>query len=397
MQTSKLKVHNHWHFQILAAANTISSFAEILAPLTAASDLPNHPGMAPAYTSKAIDEMIANVSEALRREQRTLVKLKKIMANLRGDAEFMPCGAMHTDLDDLLLGGRWLSDPGLRLNQTQLGQDVQAWRQRNGNASSESLANTRDAAPDTTMTTGNVNDTEMVESGNQQLVNGTEQQSDGQFATTSVDGQAGDTELSGAVKTTETDAAEPMAEVLQPDQPQNDAPPPIDDVGSTREGDDEDSTSQPLSHRMTTRAQANKQSEQSSPTVASPNYNEEDVPQVHPFFLFSSAAIPDADFGLPKKEAEEARTFLSLYIAKQEEIVRNCHELQSGLLLAKRKRDNVFRWAKAEGHVGEMSDGEDWYDMEEWGLKDPLKKGEEEPDEEINTVGKKTRQRRTER
>jgi hypothetical protein len=57
----------------------------------------------------------------------------------------------------------------------------------------------------------------------------------------------------------------------------------------------------------------------------------------------------------------------------------------------------VMKWAKAEGHVGpnrDMSDGEDWYDKEEWGLEEDLKKGQDEEEEDAATTAKKTRTRR---
>lgn len=60
-------------------------------------------------------------------------------------------------------------------------------------------------------------------------------------------------------------------------------------------------------------------------------------------------------------------------------------------------RHLVMKWAKAEGHVGEdrgMSDGEDWYDKEEWGLTEDLKKGQDEEEEDAATTAKKTRTRR---
>jgi hypothetical protein len=56
-----------------------------------------------------------------------------------------------------------------------------------------------------------------------------------------------------------------------------------------------------------------------------------------------------------------------------------------------------MKWAKAEGHVGlnrDMSDGEDWYDKEEWGLEEDLKKGQDEEEEDAATTAKKTRARR---
>ena len=56
-----------------------------------------------------------------------------------------------------------------------------------------------------------------------------------------------------------------------------------------------------------------------------------------------------------------------------------------------------MKWAKAEAHVGlnrDMSDGEDWYDKEEWGLDEDLKKGQDEDEEDATTTSKKTRARR---
>lgn len=61
------------------------------------------------------------------------------------------------------------------------------------------------------------------------------------------------------------------------------------------------------------------------------------------------------------------------------------HMLES-LLRACRMKDDVFEWCKAEGHVGEMSDGEDWYDREKWGLAEgeDLKKGADEDEAEVD-------------
>jgi hypothetical protein len=100
---------------------------------------------------------------------------------------------------------------------------------------------------------------------------------------------------------------------------------------------------------------------------------------------------------LPKHEAEETRRLLQLYIQKQEEVCRGAQRVYDGLLKADRYRHMVMKWAKAEGHVGhnrDMSDGEDWYDKEEWGLEEDLKKGQDEEEEDATTTAKKTRTRR---
>ncbi|KAG9826013.1 hypothetical protein KCU68_g15191, partial [Aureobasidium melanogenum] len=87
------------------------------------------------------------------------------------------------------------------------------------------------------------------------------------------------------------------------------------------------------------------------------------------------------------------RRLLLLYCQKQEQVVRESEQMLEGLLKADRMRKDVWRWCKTEGHLGEMSDGEDWYDMEEWNLSAPLQKGKEE--EEVEDEGRvKGRRRR---
>ena len=72
---------------------------------------------------------------------------------------------------------------------------------------------------------------------------------------------------------------------------------------------------------------------------------------------------------------------LMALVQKQEEISRAATDLYTGMLSGERMRQDVFKWSKAEAHVGEMSDGEDWYDREEWGLDQDLAKGKDEEEE----------------
>jgi hypothetical protein len=103
--------------------------------------------------------------------------------------------------------------------------------------------------------------------------------------------------------------------------------------------------------------------------------------------------------GLPQKMADETTLALSTYISKQEEIVRQLQDLHLGLLRALKMRQDVWKWTRAEGHVGEMSDNEDWVDLEDWGI-DPrdtrikYTKGQQEEDqadEEEERRGKRVR------
>lgn len=154
-----------------------------------------------------------------------------------------------------------------------------------------------------------------------------------------------------------------------------------------------DGGSRPPPRRMRTRAQAQAASE---PAVSSRTETPDAwvPPEIHPLFLIPEKAIPDKNYGLPPSEAEETRRLLMAYVQKQEEVVRGAEKLYEGLMQAERQRKTVFRWCKAEGHVGEMSDGEDWYDKDEWGLEDNLRKGHNDEEEDTTVAGKKTRGRR---
>lgn len=117
---------------------------------------------------------------------------------------------------------------------------------------------------------------------------------------------------------------------------------------------------------------------------------------IHPMFLAPKSAHPDRDLGLPDPEAEDVRRLLQMYVQKQEEVCRGAKRLYEGLLKADRMRKTVLAWSKAEAHCGpnrDMSDGEDWYDKEEWGLTEDLKKGQDEEEEDTTQTQKKTRNR----
>lgn len=155
---------------------------------------------------------------------------------------------------------------------------------------------------------------------------------------------------------------------------------------------DDETKSSP--RRMRTRAQAQAAHPPPPPTPPTASRSSSIPPPIHPLFITPPAAIASRDIGLPPAEAEETRRMLTLYVQKQEEVCRGADRLYQGLLKADRQRLTVWKWCKAEGHVGEMSDGEDWYDREEWGLEEEgLRKGDDD-EEEGGGQGKKTRGRR---
>lgn len=169
----------------------------------------------------------------------------------------------------------------------------------------------------------------------------------------------------------------------------------VKDQGS-RGGEDEDDALQNPPRRMTTRAQALATSENNTNSSRTRSASPASwvPPVIHPLYLMPPSAHPDRNFGLPPSEAEDIRRMVMLYVQKQEEVCRGAEKLYVGLLRADRMRKTVFKWCKAEAHVGEMSDGEDWYDKEEWGLDEDLRKGHDDEEDDAVTQGKKTRGRR---
>ena len=169
-----------------------------------------------------------------------------------------------------------------------------------------------------------------------------------------------------------------------------------DDATDAEEARPSNENIQPNGHRMRTRAQAQAVSENMAPyrTPSASDVSSE-LPTVHPLFLTPQGAYPDRDFGLPPEEAEATRRILMSYVQKQEEVCRGAEKLYDGFLRVERMKQDVDESCKHEAHIGEMSDGEDWYDKEKWGLTEDLRKGrDEDQEEEGGTQHKKTRGRR---
>ena len=164
----------------------------------------------------------------------------------------------------------------------------------------------------------------------------------------------------------------------------------------------QDGSSPEPPRRMTTRAQANASNPQDDDmqSLAFSADSASSLLTPHPLFLIPDSVRPDANFGLPPNEAEETRRLLWSYVQKQEETVRGFEHMLDSLFRACHMKSDVMEWCKAEGHVGEMSDGEDWYDREKWGLAEgeDLKKGTDDEEGEVvvddsRTTAKRGRRR----
>ena len=186
-------------------------------------------------------------------------------------------------------------------------------------------------------------------------------------------------------------ASEKKADGLNPKQKTNDS----DEKIPKSEDTESEHNQQQVDKQLESGATQSMVNHQQTNGESIPNHNKHDY--VHPMFLPPEGATPDRNLGLPQAEAEDIRRLLALYVQKQEEICRGTKRLHHGLLKAEHLRKEVLHWSKAEAHSGvnrDMSDGEDWYDKEEWGLTEDLKKGQDEEEEDTTTTGKKTRARR---
>ncbi|OMP88460.1 Transcriptional regulatory protein rxt2 [Diplodia seriata] len=396
---------------------------ELLAPLTSAADLATHPSMSIPYYSNHITELANNSREVLQREEKSLWRAKAIMQKLLGDDTWLPVGLMETDYDRDLLnehvpaaaatsafvgsmdadnaerqGASW-EDPAKGSEDTNMQATPQpAGAQQTGpqapsgdnDVPMENGIERQDTGP------ARGESSQQTEAQQNARSNGTNADQSTEVLHqngTRQNGADGDRQMANADALKQEDqgaSAENAGDRMQVDITN----------GTAEDGSDdgEDSNSQQTSHRMTTRAQRRANSQQSSapgsPHTLSPHSPAE--PPIHPLFQFPVENLLDRDMGLPPNEAEDTRTWLLMYIQKQEEVVRQTRALYMGLMEADRKRKMVLKWTKAEGHVGEMSDGEDWVDKEEWGLTEDLVKGKEEEEEEGVVQGKKTRARRRE-
>jgi RXT2-like, N-terminal len=396
------------------SAFTENSGPDLLAPLTSAAELPDHPTLSKPFTSKTLTELTRHAGEMVQKEKQSLWRIKHLLTRLSGDSTWIPCESVETENDftlfiderdrhageilekavsrdegDQVSTGTLVSEEGeqpigLLAMEAHSENAVQA----NGNQTVEKSAIDEDVVMTLSTNSTGVAQNETMEKSAESIklkdAHGDALQEHSHGNTTE------DAPIEGAMEADEAQKISP--EVHTEDQAQ----PTEEDDGLEDDAEDQDGL--PAPHRMRTRAQAQAASDN---TVASrtrsmtPDSSNDLL--IHPYFLAPQSSHGDRNVGLPQHEAEETRRLLQLYIQKQEEVCRGAQKVYEGLLKADRYRKLVMKWAKAEGHVGlnrDMSDGEDWYDKEEWGLDENLKKGQDEEEEDAATTAKKTRTRR---
>ncbi|CAK7265879.1 hypothetical protein SEPCBS57363_001812 [Sporothrix epigloea] len=293
----------------------------LLAPLTAVTDLPNHPTLSRPFANKALTELATQGCNWMHKESAALWKVKPLLIKLCGDHTWVDSGLMVTPNDADLFDDNFVARlVAARDNAKKPSGGLI----ENGSAASLSAVDHRDK------------ERESPENSNGELVE--------RNATIPESGY--ETNANGRIKPKSSHDGE-RALIPLPN-------------GQTGDADNSEGF-------------------------------------IHPLFLAPRSAHPEANLGLPESEAEDVRRLLQLWVQKQEEVSRGTKRLHEGLLRADRLRRTVLRWAKAEAHSGtnrDMSDGEDWYDQEEWELEEDLKKGHDEEEEDQQLPNKKTRNRK---
>ncbi|KAI0973249.1 RXT2-like protein [Xylaria arbuscula] len=385
---------------ILDAMNNATEFnpyanirlENVLAPLTAVTDLPTHQTLSRPYTSKTLTELTKQSCSLMHKENAALWKIKHLQTKLVGDHNWVPCELMvgPNDIelfnDDYVDGiqGSLKSDGGI-----QMLENAQNKEKSNG----VSTVNGHSRLPYTHESRQNLSTPETADAA----------MADAGPLPTSNNKRNGDQSSDYDNKEQEADGSMAKDADTQPQsngqaairgETHGPEPPPINGQktnGSTVIGDLEKTKSQVVNANDAAGRTTNEISRPMSIISDSTN----DLP-IHPMFLPPRSARPDRDLGIPEIEAEDMRRMFQLFVQKQEEVCRGVKRLYEGLLRAERMRMTVLQWSKYEAHVGsnrDMSDGEDWYDKEEWGFDEDLKKGQDEEEDEPQTT-KKTRTRR---
>ena len=387
--------------------------------------------------------MTGAVETKLRQERTLLWRAKNLYREFLGDSSWMPCGAVETSEDRWIFEPRvtnidsvspanqyepngvvTLSNPGDAQNngEQELLSGAASQSSQTATAQGEEDQGAQSAEKDVNMTDFQHNEADAKGDNIAQTKEPKAEEVDTTVG--DVSAHPGDAGSSGSHVDGDSTAKTQQLEQNQPTKPEENGKSKATeehtaDDGITHMDTDHQSDSQEETEkdaemqddsppapprRMTTRAQATTANSQeggfSNRSVSPFSDPLNSLPAPHPLFLVPDSIRPDANYGLPPNEAEETRRLLWSYIQKQEETVRGFEHMLESLLRACRMKEDVLEWCKAEGHVGEMSDGEDWYDRETWGLApgEDLKKGADE--DEIETVddsratGKRGRGRR---
>ncbi|SPQ26995.1 0bb7d382-1d30-4f37-9302-5227eda98a6a [Thermothielavioides terrestris] len=373
---------------------------QILAPLTAVTDLPSHPTLSRPFTSKALTELVEQGRNLMQKENAALWKAKPLLTKLVGDHTWAPCGLMISpDDSDALL----FTDTASFFNRpkNRLPAEAPVAASVNGVPNALEESTSTESGQRGASQNGSEAQPDARPSGNTERNKDSDEKApDGETLPDAQADTVGEGEPEGRSSSTEKPKEDQQVNGGAGDRGGHAQAYGTSHNLQTAGGEDEEMADAPSAGHSTTAQQrglTNPPVAADSPAAFPAAEGGAEELFIHPMFRLPAAAHADRDLGLPEAEAEEVRRLLLLYVQKQEEICRGTRRLYEGLLKADRYRKTVWRWAKAEAHCGpdrDMSDGEDWYDKEEWGLTEDLKKGEDEVEEDTAQTQKKTRNRK---
>ncbi|KAK0628962.1 RXT2-like protein [Bombardia bombarda] len=347
----------------------------LLAPLTAVTGLPTHPTLSRPFTSKALTELVNQSSNLMHKENTALWKVKPLLTKLIGDNIWAPCETMIQPNDYDLF-----TDTARFLRRTTSSSPAAIDAPPNPNDRFRQITIPETPFGQPRQESGEKMDVDPPLDADKGKGKEKEHANGETLPEETTDNNKDDAQVNGNIPPKEGGGGDPIGD---------DGPSKNKDVGLR---DVNSANSASLGNKVYDNGSGSNRvnSVAPEPTIDGEFF-------IHPLFVAPSSAHPDRDFGLPESEAEDMRRLLQLYVQKQEEVARGTKKLYEGLLKADRLRKTVMQWAKAEAHCGpnrDMSDGEDWYDKEEWGLTEDLKKGEDEVEEDTAQTQKKTRTRR---
>ncbi|MCJ1314193.1 hypothetical protein MMC25_007873 [Agyrium rufum] len=387
---------------------------EILRPLTSAAELPRHPALSIAYTSPMLTEMVHKASQTVHRERQTLAHIKRLAMAFRGDNTWATGDQINAATDRAMFGmEETVSEaiPGssalvaIEQNDTPTDDTV---LDHNSKAFIIDVPQVTAGPENTQIRSLHIADDNLSTQDPPNLTSTIGSKAEGVAAKIFDDASSNSQQptvvspnplnISGSPKLLPeglSSNADDQAGLTEPHVLANNMGNTANVAHHPAGVKDIDQQQSLPPRRMTTRAQAQAASEYTAVSTnrsTSPGLSETSA--VHPLFNINPDAVPDINYGLPPGLAEDARISLFLWVQKQEEVVRGAIRLYEGLLKADTMRKSVMSWCKAEAHLGEFSDNEDWYDKEEWGLEENLAKGQLEEEDEGVHQGKKTRGRR---
>ncbi|KND90671.1 hypothetical protein TOPH_04819, partial [Tolypocladium ophioglossoides CBS 100239] len=363
----------------------------ILAPLTASTDLPTHSTLSKPFVSKTLTDLVSQSCDMIRNENNSLWQVRRLWTALCGDGNWMPCELMVGPNDIDMFSDDHVARHLLNLAKAS-GADTSSPGTLNGDIRSEQVGGTNGTA---------------ARAAGDHKARSEEVKGDADVPMTDADpannedGKSKPSEEVGAEVGAKEHDGELSSKARQESKGGDTANKSTDTNQGTKEkpgiGQAEDGSGDVVMKDGEATTDSRPELETTGDRAPSGTPEDLEPAFIHPMFLTPTGAKADRDLGLPEHEAEDMRRLLALYVQKQEEVCRGTRRLHHGLLKAQRLRNDVLHWAKAEAHCGpnrDMSDGEDWYDKEEWGLLEDLKKGQDEEEEDTATAGKKTRNRR---